>query len=93
MFAKVVESGSFRGASSELDISIASVSSYVARLEESLGVALLYRNTRKLSLTKMGKRFIKRHRIYWICMPMVSENTKRERNAVSVGLKLQSPPF
>lgn len=55
VFAKVVEGGSFRSAAQALDMSISSASLYVSKLEESLGVALLYRNTRKLSLTQDGK--------------------------------------
>ncbi|WP_299580455.1 LysR family transcriptional regulator [uncultured Microbulbifer sp.] len=55
VFAKVVEGGSFRSAAHALDMSISSASQYVSKLEESLGVALLYRNTRKLSLTQDGK--------------------------------------
>ncbi|TQV84967.1 LysR family transcriptional regulator [Aliikangiella coralliicola] len=56
VFAKVVEKGSFRAGASSLSLSTASVSAYVSRLEENLGVALLYRNTRKLSLTSDGEK-------------------------------------
>lgn len=56
VFAKVVEKGSFTAAAKELKMSTASTSLYVSRLEESLGVALLYRNTRKLSLTFDGEK-------------------------------------
>lgn len=55
VFAKVVQSGSFRAAAEALDMSVSSASLYVSKLEESLGVALLYRNTRKLSLTQNGE--------------------------------------
>ncbi|MCO1337162.1 LysR family transcriptional regulator [Microbulbifer sp. OS29] len=43
VFAKVVETGSFRATAAHLDISVASASLYISKLEESLGVALLYR--------------------------------------------------
>lgn len=55
VFAKVVQSGSFRAAAESLDMSVSSASLYVSKLEESLGVALLYRSTRKLSLTQDGE--------------------------------------
>ncbi|WP_435104547.1 LysR family transcriptional regulator [Arhodomonas sp. AD133] len=55
-FATVVDNGSFGRAAEELGLSPASVSLYVARLEKRLGVALLYRNTRRFSLTEDGER-------------------------------------
>ena len=56
VFAKVVAKGSFTAAAKELKMSTASTSLYVSRLEENLGAALLYRNTRKLSLTFDGEK-------------------------------------
>lgn len=56
IFAKVVEAGSFRSAANELKLSPSVVSHHVAQLEERLGVALLYRSTRQLSLTFEGKK-------------------------------------
>lgn len=55
IFAKVVEKGSFTAAAKELNMSTATTSLYVSKLEDNLGVALLYRNTRKLSLTSDGE--------------------------------------
>lgn len=55
VFAKVVEAGSFTAAGRALNMSTATTSLHVSRLEENLGVALLYRNTRKLSLTNEGE--------------------------------------
>ncbi|WP_444925845.1 LysR family transcriptional regulator [Microbulbifer sp. TRSA002] len=91
VFAKVVESGSFRGASSELDISVASVSSYVARLEESLGVALLYRNTRKLPLTEDGEKIYKTaQKILDLYADGLGEYKAREERSIS-RLKIAIP--
>lgn len=56
-FAAVVDAGSFVRASESLNISKAAVSRYVADLEERLGVRLLHRTTRKLSLTEEGRAF------------------------------------
>lgn len=57
MFAAVVDAGSFVRASDALDMSKAAVSRYVAELESRLGVRLLHRTTRKLSLTPEGEVF------------------------------------
>ena len=60
VFAGVVDAGSFVGASEALDMSKPAVSRYVADLEGRLGVRLLHRTTRKLSLTDEGAVFYER---------------------------------
>ncbi len=58
IFAKTVEQGSFRAAADVLHLSPSVVSHHIAKLEEELGVALLYRSTRKLSLTSDGEALL-----------------------------------
>ncbi len=58
IFAKTVDHGSFRGAALALNLSPSVVSHHVSQLEAHLGVALLYRSTRKLALTKDGERLL-----------------------------------
>ncbi len=58
IFAKTIDHGSFRGAARELNLSPSVVSHHISQLEEHLGVALLYRTTRKLSLTREGERLL-----------------------------------
>ena len=58
IFAKAVDHGSFRAAARALDISPSVVSHHISQLEERLGVALLYRSTRKLAVTEDGKRLL-----------------------------------
>lgn len=57
VFAKVVEAGSFVGASRELSIPKSTVSRKVSELEERLGARLLQRTTRQLSLTDAGRAY------------------------------------
>ena len=58
IFAKTVDHGSFRGAARSLRLSPSVVSHHVTQLEERLGTALLYRSTRKLSVTPDGERLL-----------------------------------
>ena len=58
IFSKTVEHGSFRKAAIALHLSPSVVSHHIAKLEEELGVALLYRSTRKLSLTSDGETLL-----------------------------------
>jgi len=56
-FLQVVESGSFSRAADKLELSVAQVSRHVTHLETKLGVRLLYRSTRKISLTEEGELY------------------------------------
>lgn len=58
IFAKTVDHGSFRAAALALRLSPSVVSHHIGQLEKSLGTALLYRSTRKLSLTPDGERLL-----------------------------------
>jgi DNA-binding transcriptional LysR family regulator len=60
VFRQVVESGSFVGAADRMDLSTAMVSRHVMHVEQRLGVRLLNRNTRKLSLTEPGRLYFER---------------------------------
>lgn len=60
VFTAVVEAGSFAGAADKLDLSRGMATRYVAQLEAHLGVRLLHRTTRKLSLTEAGGDYYQR---------------------------------
>jgi DNA-binding transcriptional LysR family regulator len=66
VFARVVQAGSFTGAAAILGLSKSVVSSRISDLEARLGVRLLHRTTRRLSLTPDGARLHER------CMRLVS---------------------
>lgn len=62
VFSRVAERGSFAQAADELDISRAAASGHVAALEKHLGVRLLNRTTRRVSLTAEGADYLRRCR-------------------------------
>jgi DNA-binding transcriptional LysR family regulator len=60
VFRQIVESGSFVAAAEQMDLSTAMVSRHVMHIEKQLGVRLLDRNSRALSLTEPGRIYFER---------------------------------
>lgn len=60
VFTQVVDAGSFAAAADKLEMSRAMVTRHVAQLESHLGVRLLHRTTRRLSLTEAGAQYQQR---------------------------------
>ena len=58
LFSQVVELGSFSKVAEQNNLTNSVVSKRIARLEEEIGVQLLYRTTRKLTLTEAGKAIL-----------------------------------
>jgi DNA-binding transcriptional LysR family regulator len=90
-FARVVKAGSFAGAARRLKVTSSVASKHVAKLEKALGVRLLNRSTRKLSLTEAGAAY------YEHCARIVEEveSSKRaiaELQAVPRGLLRVTAP-
>lgn len=56
-FIKVVEENGFAAAARKLQLSTAAISRQIGALEAELGVQLLQRTTRQLSLTEIGKQY------------------------------------
>jgi len=69
-FAKVADFGSYTAAAKALGLQTSKLSRRIAALEGELGVRLINRTTRRLSLTEAGKTF-HRH-----CLAL---STKRRR--------------
>ncbi|PKM10899.1 MAG: LysR family transcriptional regulator [Gammaproteobacteria bacterium HGW-Gammaproteobacteria-3] len=57
VFCRIVDLGSFAAVAREMLVSPMMISKYMAQLEQSLGVSLLNRTTRRISLTEAGERY------------------------------------
>ncbi|MEN6542946.1 LysR family transcriptional regulator [Parvibaculum sp.] len=77
-YAKVVELGSFTAAAEALKLSKSMVSRQVSMLEDELGVRLLNRTTRKISVTEAGAVVFER------ASRIVAEAEEAERDAVCI---------
>lgn len=82
IFVTVAETGGFSPAAKLLGISKSAVSKRVTLLELQLGVKLLHRTTRKLSLTEAGEHFYEHARIAY----------KSAKDAQDAVLQLQGEP-
>ena len=58
VFSRVANLGSLTGAAHALGMSQTMATKHVAALEERLGVKLLHRTTRKITLTEAGRRYL-----------------------------------
>jgi DNA-binding transcriptional LysR family regulator len=66
-FVKVVDTGGFTSAARQLNLATSIVTTHVKALEERLGVRLLNRTTRSVSLTEAGRVYYER------CVQILSE--------------------
>ncbi|WP_201305564.1 LysR family transcriptional regulator [Alcanivorax sp. S71-1-4] len=57
IFARVVEAGAMRRAAESLGMTASAVSQQMRALETSLGLPLLHRSTRRLTMTEAGERY------------------------------------
>ena len=81
-FVKVVDVGGFAAAARKLDMSPSMVTTHVRALEERLGVRLLNRSTRRISLTEVGQAYYER------CLQILADIDDAE----NVAQALQSTP-
>lgn len=90
-FNAVVEAGSFVKAANALDISNAAVSRYVVDMETRLGVRLLHRTTRRLSLTEEGQVFYTRSKELLAELQEAEDEITSRRDAASGLLRINAP--
>lgn len=91
VFAAVVDAGSFVAAADGMAMSKAAVSRHVSDLEQRLGVRLLHRTTRRLSLTQEGDVFLSRCREILASIEASEAELSHRSDSASGLLKLSVP--
>jgi len=89
--AAVVEAGSFVGGADALQLSKAAISRQVADLESRLGVRMLHRTTRRLSLTAEGEVFYARCRELLASLDEAEAEATAKRGEAVGELKVSAP--
>lgn len=90
-FNTVVETGSFVRAADALHLSKAAVSRHVVELERRLGIRLLHRTTRRISLTPEGQIFYARGKDVLDELDDVESEITSQRETVSGLLRINAP--
>lgn len=90
-FIAVVESGSFTGAATRLEMSAVMVGKYIALLEAQLGTRLLERNTRRQSLTDAGRVYVEEARRVLEQVAIAESSVERLRLAPAGTLRISAP--
>jgi DNA-binding transcriptional LysR family regulator len=93
VFAKVAELGSFRAAAQALALSPSVVSHHVRELESHLSLPLLYRSTRRVSLTSDGQRLFDSARAMVQAAERGLDGLSGESATPTGSLKLTAPAF
>lgn len=88
---RVSELKSFTKAAFELGVSPSAVSNSVTRLEKSLGVRLLHRTTRSLSLTQEGALFVERCRHALCALSEAQNQLSMSLDSLSGSLRVSVP--
>ncbi|MFA6052783.1 MAG: LysR family transcriptional regulator [Methylobacter sp.] len=91
VFCRIVELGTFAAVAREMHLSAMMISKYMAQLEESLGVALLNRTTRQLSMTEAGKIYYYRSKQLLDDFSELQEYTSQLGRQVKGTLKISAP--
>ncbi len=92
VFTTVIEEGSFSKAANKLGITKSAVSKRISGLEARLGVKLLQRSTRKLSLTEAGERYYE-HAVQAFRFAKDAENAATELQKIPQGILRISAPM
>ena len=86
IFQAIVQNGSLSGAGRQTGLSPASVSRQISALEDDLGVRLLNRTSRRLSMTEAGQVYLER-------AERLLQDMDEMRGAYLRALNLQDPQY
>jgi DNA-binding transcriptional LysR family regulator len=93
VFVKVVEANSYAHAAEVLDISVPRISRTISELEEHLGVRLLQRTTRRMSMTEAGRLYLDRCRLILGELEDTHSMLTSSATSASGRLRIVAPPL
>jgi DNA-binding transcriptional LysR family regulator len=90
-FAEIVEKGSFTSAAQALGVQTSRLSRRMTALESELGIRLLNRTTRRISLTDAGKQFLQHCQAILSHAQAAYEDVEKLRSAPSGVVRISCP--
>lgn len=91
VYCRIVELGTFAAVAREMNLSAMMISKYMAQLEKSLGVVLLNRTTRSLTLTEAGESYYNRSKQLLEDLDDLEASTSQLGNTVKGYLRINAP--
>ncbi|WP_286939091.1 MULTISPECIES: LysR family transcriptional regulator [unclassified Pseudoalteromonas] len=91
LFVRVAATNNISKAGAELGLSSAVASAHLNKLEESIGVRLIHRTTRKVSLTDEGKEFLPHAKDVLVTADIALTSVKSERAKIAGKLRITAP--
>jgi DNA-binding transcriptional LysR family regulator len=91
VFCRTVDLGTFAAVAREMNLSAMMISKYIAQLEKSLGVVLLNRTTRSMTLTEAGESYYNRSKQLLEDFYDLEESTAQLGSTVKGELKINAP--
>jgi DNA-binding transcriptional LysR family regulator len=92
VFQAVVDEGGFAAAARKLDLAPAVVTRLVGDLEQHLGVRLLHRTTRRLSVTQAGEIYLARLRVILSEIDEAQSAVQEHSREMSGSIRMLAPP-
>lgn len=90
-YCRIVERGSFTRAAEDLGVSAALLSREISRLEASLGIALLSRSTRRMTLTEAGRSYYDEAQAILQAVDSFEDRIRQSSGVVTGHLKVNAP--
>jgi DNA-binding transcriptional LysR family regulator len=91
LFIRVVETGSFTAAAESLNVQKSTISRRIAQLEDTLGIRLIQRTTRKLKLTPEGEELFNRAQPLVDDLEAVQDDISASKTELRGRLRLTMP--
>ncbi len=91
VFVEVARANGFRAAAANLNLGVGSVSETIQRLEKRLGVRLIERTTRKISLTDAGEKLLERSMPALTDLTSALDDVSEDQHTISGTLRLSAP--
>ena len=91
IYSHVVEAGSMREAAIKLGISAPAVSQYIRQLETELDVTLLYRSTRRISMSEAGEKYYRQSKLMLNAAEQAEDIIHHSKHSISGELRIALP--